>query len=355
MKHINFRWYTSLAVAAFTLFAASAVATAAEIENAELRRIDAAGNPDSAIAALLEGGKGDVWVTWTVPALESGHSICCFDYRQRESRTKGSCSLGRENSWNHQTDAGGDADLRVVLQLRGGELRDLRSYTTDCRLDAGGDVVYELDGVGASDSARFLASLIPTDRKPRGTADDALTSLALHAGPVADAELIRRSEPPVHPELRSQTAFWLGVARGRAGYERLREMLAGDPTRSVREQVVFALSQSDEPEATELLIRTARSDDDAEIRSKALFWLAQQAGERAAATIGGAIENDPDAEVREHAVFALSQLPRGEGVPLLLDLARTSKYPEVREKALFWLGQSDDPRALEVIQEILER
>jgi HEAT repeat protein len=58
-------------------------------------------------------------------------------------------------------------------------------------------------------------------------------------------------------------------------------------------------------------------------------------------------------EVRKQAVFALSQRPRDEGVPALIRIARTSREPEIVRTALFWLGQSDDPRALALFEEIL--
>ena len=58
-------------------------------------------------------------------------------------------------------------------------------------------------------------------------------------------------------------------------------------------------------------------------------------------------------EVREQAVFALSQRPADEGVPALIRIARVNPSPEIRKKALFWLGQSEDPRALTLFEEIL--
>ena len=58
---------------------------------------------------------------------------------------------------------------------------------------------------------------------------------------------------------------------------------------------------------------------------------------------------------REQAVFALSQRPRDEGVPALISVARTNKDPEIRKKALFWLGQSHDPRALDLFEELLTK
>ncbi len=58
-------------------------------------------------------------------------------------------------------------------------------------------------------------------------------------------------------------------------------------------------------------------------------------------------------DVKESAVFALSQQPRDAGVPALIRIARTHPSPGVRKKALFWLGQSEDPRALALFEEIL--
>ena len=74
-----------------------------------------------------------------------------------------------------------------------------------------------------------------------------------------------------------------------------------------------------------------------------------------AEAIDGAIRNDPDTEVKKRAVFALTQMPDAEGVPQLIRVAKTNRNPEVREQAVFWLGQSEDPRALDFIEQILTR
>jgi HEAT repeat protein len=59
--------------------------------------------------------------------------------------------------------------------------------------------------------------------------------------------------------------------------------------------------------------------------------------------------------VRETAVFALSQRPRDEGVPALITIAKKNPDPELRRKAIFWLGQSDDPRAIALFEELLTK
>jgi HEAT repeat protein len=66
-------------------------------------------------------------------------------------------------------------------------------------------------------------------------------------------------------------------------------------------------------------------------------------------------EDDLDREVRKQAVFALSQQRDKAGVPSLIRVVRTSKDPEIRKTALFWLAQSNDPRALDLIEELLTK
>jgi hypothetical protein len=91
-------------------------------------------------------------------------------------------------------------------------------------------------------------------------------------------------------------------------------------------------------------------------RKQAVFWVSQAAGDKAAEGLGDLVaDGDEDREVRESAVFALSQLPTDEGVPILLRVARTNQDPKVRRTAMFWLGQSEDPRALALFEEILTK
>lgn len=105
------------------------------------------------------------------------------------------------------------------------------------------------------------------------------------------------------------------------------------------------------------LLRIARDPSLArETRKQAVFWVSQDAAE--AATEGLAeLANRPgeDREVRLQAVFALSQLSDGRGIPALIGLARSNQDPAVRKRAIFWLGQSGDPLALALFEELLTR
>lgn len=98
------------------------------------------------------------------------------------------------------------------------------------------------------------------------------------------------------------------------------------------------------------LLRVARNSRlTKDTRGRAVFWLGQAAGDAA----GPGLDRHVDHEVRKSAVFALSQRPHDQGVPALIRIARTSPDTELRKSALFWLGQSEDPRALDLFEEIL--
>lgn len=103
------------------------------------------------------------------------------------------------------------------------------------------------------------------------------------------------------------------------------------------------------------LLRLARNPAvPQETRRTAVFWLGEAAGAAAARTLDSiAGDSTGDREVRKQAVFALSQRSGNEGVPALLRIARTNPDRELRRTALFWLGQSEDPRALALFEEIL--
>jgi hypothetical protein len=103
------------------------------------------------------------------------------------------------------------------------------------------------------------------------------------------------------------------------------------------------------------LLRLARNPTiPQETRRTAVFWLGQAAGAAAASRLDSiAGDATGDREVRKQAVFALSQRSNNEGVPALLRIARTNPDPELRRTALFWLGQSGDPRALALFEDIL--
>jgi hypothetical protein len=120
-------------------------------------------------------------------------------------------------------------------------------------------------------------------------------------------------------------------------------------------EAIFAVTLADSITPWPDLIKIARSTDvRIDTRKQAVFWLGQAAGDAATRDLSDLAEDDAqDRDVRESAVFALSQLDSDQGVPALIHIARSNRDPKLRRTALFWLGQSDDPRALDLFEEIL--
>jgi HEAT repeat protein len=143
-------------------------------------------------------------------------------------------------------------------------------------------------------------------------------------------------------------------AREAAGY--LLALAEKDSGRAA-EKAILPATLADSATTWPDLLRIAKNDRiTRKVRRSAVFWLGQAAGDAATRGLGDLVDDKSgDREVRETAVFALSQRPKDEGVPVLIRIAKGNPDPELRRKAIFWLGQSDDPRALALFEELLTR
>jgi hypothetical protein len=153
---------------------------------------------------------------------------------------------------------------------------------------------------------------------------------------------------------QSPVALDLGTVRPQAAAGYLLG-LATEP-REIEGDPVLPATLADSVTTWPSLLRLARDQQAPLARRKAaVFWLSQ-AAEAAAGQGLDSVANDEhsEREIRKEAVFALSQRTADESVPRLIHIVKTNRDPEVRKAAIFWLGQSEDPRALELFEEILQ-
>lgn len=125
--------------------------------------------------------------------------------------------------------------------------------------------------------------------------------------------------------------------------------------RNVAEDALFPATLARDVVVWPTLLELARDTSLAQdVREQAIFWLSQAASEKATTGLQAIVDDDDeDLELREHAIFALTQRGDQASIPVLSRIARTSQHPQLRESALFWLAQSDDPRVLQLFEEIL--
>jgi HEAT repeat protein len=333
----------------------------------------------STLAATIAGAQksavAPMWIGYAVKAVAGQRTICCGNYSDRNDMRCGKCELESDRDrWSGSKERGssdkgtvrleGGQNLIVLFRLQDKSITRIQLASADCELDAGGLPFVWLADVKTQESVAYLATLVRNEiagansqdnRKHHSLDNEALTAIALHDGPDAEAALESFVAPSQPEELRKQASFWFGAARGKEGLAALQRLAKSDSSSEVRAQVTFALSVSPEPAALDEMIRMAHEDSSGHVRGQAIFWLAQKAGKRAVGAIDGAIENDPDTEVKKQAVFALSQLPKDQGVPKLIQVAQTNRNPAVRKQAMFWLGQSEDARALDFFEKVLTK
>lgn len=352
----------SLVVCLSLLVAVSSPADAqSHIVNGSITTRAAGGSLEAAVSAIAAQERGVVWVAYAVPANKAGQEACCHVYRG-SAPVSACCGLerGTEDGVRSRSDSGKarlepSPDLGVFIRFEAGVFSRAAAFSQDCEIDAGGTRVVWLTGVKPADSLAWLTDRAAMDTGDARGRDGAITAVAFHADSGADRALERLALSGPSRKVQQTAVFWMGAARGAAGFAGLKRVMAQVADAKLREQVVFAISVSKEAGTLDLLLDIARNDRQAQVRGQALFWLGQKAGARVADTIVGALRDDPDTEVKKRAVFALSQLPKDEGIPKLIEVARTNKNAEVRKQAMFWLGQSKDPRALTFFEQVLSR
>ena len=176
-------------------------------------------------------------------------------------------------------------------------------------------------------------------------------ALTKRAGRVSDLRVYVGGEWRPSPDATN-----LGLIGTKDATSYLLELARRDESRA-SDKAIFAAILADSVSVWPDLLKIAKQADvSRKVRRNAVFWLGQAAGEAATRGLTELVDDkSADREVRETAVFALSQRPRDEGVPALIKIARQNPDPELRRKAIFWLGQSEDPRAISLFEELLTR
>lgn len=331
---------------------------------------------DREIAALAAGAAEPIWAGWRVPIVD-GERAGCSTWFDRNEFTRGTMldygPLGATGSTGRPqltAPAGplpieGGTGLVIMLRLTDRRIERLLTLSDDCPIDAGGRTVYWLDAVSPADSIRLLETLTRTDALERlsinarsNLASSALSAIALHRDPAADAVLDRMvldrtATSDVDFDRRNRATSLLARLRGAHGFAMVRKLLEAEHAPEARRQLVAALGEVREPGVVDAL-RPFLKDVDPRIRASAVYAFAVRGGPAVVAEVTKIINDDATESVKTRAVSGLARLPADIAVPALIQLARTTTNPAVRKQAVSSLSQSSDPRALAFLEEILK-
>jgi HEAT repeat protein len=245
----------------------------------------------------------------------------------------------------------------LVSQKAGGEAEDilLNVARTDPSSEVRGQAVFWLSQTGTERALDAIAQIL------RSTSDaeiqeKAVFALSQHPSPRA-AQLLREyAERDGTPgNVREKAIFWIGQHGSAENAAYLRGLFGRLRDEELKKKVIFSLSQMRGQGNERWILNLALdANQSEEVRKQALFWAGQSGV--ALPEIVSLYDRIRDPDLREHVIFVLSQRMReGAAMDKIIEIARRDPDRRMREKALFWLGQSRDPRAAQVLREVIDQ
>jgi HEAT repeat protein len=231
----------------------------------------------------------------------------------------------------------------------------LNAARNDPDADVRANAVFWLSQVEGEEAVIALDSILQfsTDRQVQEKAIFALSQHESERSDQALRSYVQRDDVP--EDLQHSAIFWIGQTDSEENMEFLRQLFGRLQSDRLRERVIFALAQSESEENSRWLMDVALDPNQSiEMRKKALFW-AGQMDEISVSDLARLYDSMTDQELRGQILFVLSQRDEPEAIDKLMEIARSDANPEFRRKALFWLGQSDDPRIAEFLLEIINQ
>jgi len=207
------------------------------------------------------------------------------------------------------------------------------------------------------DVSNHLEALAMDDGIPMDVREAAVFGLSQTHGAAAGPALRRIARSTAPTELRENAVFWLGQSDDPEAVEFLADLARGSS--DLAEKAVFGLSQHDSPEANRALkaLVTDRSVA-AGVRENAIFWLGQSDDDGNVDFLRQAYRELNDPDLKEKVIFSMSQMGGDDAVTWLLAVAGDRDEPtDVRKNALFWAGQADgaEDRLIAFYEDVTDR
>jgi HEAT repeat protein len=239
-------------------------------------------------------------------------------------------------------------------QANGTEDILLESVRSDPDPEVQRQAVFWLSQVNTDRAVAALDSILRFS-KDHEIQDKAVFALSQQNRPAAQKALQAYAERADVPEdAREKAIFWLGQSGAAGNATFLRSLYGRLKSQELRKKIVFSLSQMGGTENGKWLLGIARDPAEGiEMRKQALFWAGQ--GGVPIAELTGLYANVSDKEMKEQLVFVYSQRSEPAALDKLIDIAKKDPDRELRKRALFWVGQSQDTRAVQALQDILEQ
>jgi hypothetical protein len=246
----------------------------------------------------------------------------------------------------------GEESPELETQARDALLRTSRDASDSMEIRR--QAIFWLSELGGEETLNALQEIMSTSNEPE-LLKSAIFAISQQEGAQAAALMRTLAEnEALGVELRKQAIFWLAEEHEEQAVPFLTDLYGTLESTELKQQVLFAVAETEADTAVDwLLERAGDSRETLEVRKQALFW-ANEVG-LPVAQLRGLYRSAAERELREQIIWLISESEDDSSAALdaLIEIARTDADPDMRGKAVFWIGESDDPRAEELLLEIL--
>ena len=209
------------------------------------------------------------WIGYTQPMIDGDRNMCDY-WNDGRMVTQSTDPIRLE-----------PADFFFVMfRVEDKQITRIRTYSSNCPLDAGGKAVHWFSNVSVADSVDYMKTFTTTGATKKMN-DAAVTVLALTEGEQPLNELLNIARNGTTSAVKGNALFWLAQRAGQKAVGTITAAIENDPDTEVKKKAVFALSQLPKDEGVPLLIQQARTNKNPVVRKQAMFWLGQTKDPRA--------------------------------------------------------------------------
>ena len=232
------------------------------------------------------------------------------------------------------------AETKLIELARAGDDLNLRQVA-----------IRYLGEKNGSASLDELIRIWDADRTPE-IRTQILRALSERDDPRAHAKLLDIARKGETPELRIAAIRRLGD-RGNASLEDLLQLYTGESDPVIKQGLIRAYSEIDDPRALAKLYEIARGAEVLELRVSAIRRLGERNDQQTVEQLISMYDAEPNVQVKAMLIRAFGDSNQKSAVRKLMAIARSDQSVDLRKMAVRQLGESKDPEALKFLEDLL--
>lgn len=214
---------------------------------------------------------------------------------------------------------------------------------------------YAIRYIGELNDAASLDELIRIydADKTREIRSQVLRALTGREEPRARAKLLEVARTGETPELRIEAIRHLG-RRGGMALDDLLQLYTSETNAQIRQGLLRAFADNDDPRARARLLEIARGNDPIELRGYAIRQLGGKDDQQTVDQLVAMYDSEQNLQVKGALLRAFGDSKQKSAVRKLMTIARNDPSVQMRKLAVRYLGDSKDPEALKFLEDLLK-